>query len=640
MSRSLLLGFLLLASLSASAAIPIAPLEPRIAPNFTGAIDPAAATNGTITLVAWTVPHHYPAGQRVQARLLGVHDAAVEIDYATKPQVGWNGHEYLVVHSNGAAIVHGNGAVGTRARIPFWNVNAVAWNGSAWVVGFVREDQGRVMLLDRELRVVRTIELSAARSVRLTTIDGAVWAVHQRAADTEVFPVDDGAPRFRLGGHARMIGTMAIVEETLRLSFLDPRGGFSEPRPFMASFEIPLELVHAAPFGSGALFAIYSPVGKTLLLVTVDAQGHVQEYTPVLTDFVTAPRVAVAGTTLFLGDGRQIYRFPLQPWPRQPFALTEDAIVSLANFAYRSDPTIVALDTHALVFWNERTENTYTVGSFVRAVDADGVPFGPVTPLPFSFSYDRRAVAYGDRFVLAWRGDDGTLYAWTGGGAPVVIGQGGAYDVAYGPHGAFAVWHNQDRGISGTPLRDDGSPVVPGGLVISSTDSDFGPGIGVVPQGFVVYGTREGVFLSPAGTPLLSFPIGPEGGPVTGGELLAWRNGTLLASAGGEHYVPQWAGTWAPSAIHPLDGGRHLVLLYRDRTLSTSIVTVAGGRVVSDTPPRLLLDRVVHGSSITAIGEKPLVVYDENGQIWVGTYPARRRAVIHELLCCCVAGSW
>ncbi|HYC89867.1 MAG TPA: hypothetical protein VEO54_11700 [Thermoanaerobaculia bacterium] len=624
MSRFLLLGFVLLASLGASAAIPIAPLEPRIAPNFSGAVDPAAATNGTTTLVAWTVPHHYPAGQRVQARLLGVHDAAVYLDHAARPQVGWNGHEYLVAHSHGAAVVHGNGALGARARLQFWTVNAVAWNGSAWVVGFVREDQGLVMLLDRELNAVRTIELGAARSVRLTTIDGNVWAVHQREADTEVFPVDDGEPRFRLGGHARMIGPMAILEETLRLSFLDPRSGFSEPRPFMASFEIPLELVHAAPFGSGALFAIYSPVGKTLLLVTIDAQGHMQEYTAVLTGAATAPRVAVAGTTLFLGNGRQIYQFPLQPWPREPFALTDAALVSLDNFAYRSEPSIVALDTHALVFWKELTENTYTEGSFMRAVDADGVPFGPVTRLPFTYTYDRKAVAHGDRFLFTWR-DNGTLYAWTGGGAPVELGRGGSYDVAYGPHGAFAVWHNHDRGISGTPLHADGSPVVPGGFVISSAVSEFGARIDVVPQGFLVHGTREGTFISPAGTPLLSFPIGPEGGPLAGGELLAWRNGTLLASAGGEHYVPQWAGAWTPFAIHPMEGGRHLVILHGERTLATSIVTVAGDRVVSDTEPRLLLDQLVDGSSITVIGGKPLVVYGY-GQIWVATYPARRRA--------------
>lgn len=139
-------------------------------------------------------------------------------------------------------------------------------------------------------------------------------------------------------------------------------------------------------------------------------------------------------------------------------------------------------------------------------------------------------------------------------------------------------------------------------------------------------GSREGVFLSPAGTPLLSFPVGQEGGPIAGGELLAWRNGTLLAVAGGEHYVLQWGVGWVPAAVHPIDGERHLVVLLRGRTLYTSIVTVTGGRIGSDTQPRLLLDRVVDDSSITAVGEKPLVVYEENGQVWVATYPSRRRA--------------
>lgn len=634
MPRSLVLGLVLLASFSASAALPIAPLERRIRPSSMGAVDPAAATNGTTTLVAWTVPSRDPAGQRVQARLLGVHDAAVEIGVGSKPQAAWNGNEYLIADTLGATIVHGNGVIGTRRDFPFSTVNAVAWNGHQWVVGLVRDDEGYVMLLDGRLNVVRTIAPGPARSVRLTTIDGAVWGVHQRGSDTEVFAVDDENTRFRMAGHARMIGRMAVIEETLRLSFLDPRSGFSEPRPFMASFEIPLELLHAAPFGNGALFAIYSPFGKTLLLVTVDANGFMQEYTPVLPDSPVTPQVAVAGTRIFLGVQSQIYGFPLQPWPRQPFALADDAIVSLTNFAYRSDATIVSNGRYALVFWNELTENVFTRASFMRAVDADGVPFGPVTQLPFSFNHDRDAAFHGDRFVLTWRGDDGTIYA-SAGGAPVVIGHGGQQAVARGPNGFFAVWHNHDRGISGTPLRDDASPHVPGGFVISSVDSDSGPTIAVVSRlvslrpapFFLVLSSSEGIYLSDAGTPLLSFAIGPEGRPVAGGELLAWRNGTLLPTSGGEHYMPQWAGGWVPLAVHPMGGGRHLVFLLRDRTLYTSIVTVAGSRIVSGTQPRLLLDRVVHESGITAIGEKPLVVYDQNGQIWVATYPVRRRAV-------------
>lgn len=635
MPRSLVLAVVFLASVSVSAAVPIAPLEPRIAPAPEGAIDPVAATNGSTTLVAWTLPHRHPAGSRVFARLLGVHDAAVYIDHAQSPQVAWNGHEYLIAYSQGAVIVHGNGALGERSKLPFATVNAVAWDGDEWVVGLVRNGNGFVILLDRRLNVVRTIELGAARSVRLTTIDGAVWGVQQRESDTEVFAVDAEMPRFRIGGHARMVGATAIVEETLHVAFLDSRAGFSEPRPFMASTEVPLELVHAAPFGSGALFAIYSPLFDTLLLMEVSTGGFMQQFNSVLGDLPSAPQVAVAGTTLFVSNRWQLYRFPLQPWPRQPFTLTNDAIVSLSNFAYRSDATIVSNGRYALVFWNELTENRFTKASFMRAVDADGVPFGPVTQLPFSFTHDRDAAFLGDRFVLTWREDDGTIYASAGGAPPVEIGAGGSHAVTRGPSGSFAVWHNHDGGISGTPLRDDASPHVPGGFVISPVASDYGPTIAVVSVSvslrlaplFLVLSSREGTFLSYAGTPLLSFTLGPEGRPVAGGELLAWRNGSLRAASGGEHSMAQWAGGWVPFAIHPIGGGGHLVILLRDRTLYTSIVTVDGDRIVGDTPPRLLLDRPVDKRGVTVIGGKPLVAYEENGQVWVATYPSRRRAV-------------
>ncbi|HEX6087394.1 MAG TPA: hypothetical protein VF266_22875 [Thermoanaerobaculia bacterium] len=633
MPRSLLLGFVLLASFAASAAVSIAPLDPRIAPMPEGAIDPVAVTNGTTTLVAWTVPHHLPGGQRVFARLLGVHDAAVYIDHAESPQAGWNGHEYLLAYSEGAAIVHGNGALGERITWPFATVNAVAWDGEAWVVGLVRDGNGFVMRLDRRLNVAGTIELGAARSVRLTNIGGAVWGVQQRESDTEVFAVDAETPRYRIGGHARMVGAMAIVEETLHVALLDPRGGFSAPRPFMASTEVPLELVHAAPFGSGALFAVYSPLFDTLLLMEVSAEGFMQQFNPVLGGLTSASQVAVAGTMLFVGNRSQIYRFPLQPWPRQPFALTDDAIVSLGNFAYRTDATIVSNGAYAFVFWNERTGNRFTTASFMRAVDADGVPFGPVTQLPFSFGSDRAAAFHGDRFVLTWREDDGTIYA-SAGGAPVEIGAGGAHAVARGPNGSVAVWHNHDRGISGTPLRDDASPVVPGGYVISPVASEYGPTVDVVSllvslrpaPFFLVLSSREGTYLSHAGTPLLSFALGPEGRPVAGGELLAWPNGSLRATSGGEPFMAQWAGGWVPFAVHPIGSGQHLVILLRDRMLYTSIVTVTGDRIAGDTPPRLLTDRTVDRRGVTVIGGKPLVAYEENGQIWVTTYPGRRRA--------------
>lgn len=307
--------------------------------------------------------------------------------------------------------------------MPFSTVNAVAWNGEAWVVGLVRNDNGFVLLLDRRLNVVRTIELGAARSVGLTTIDGAVWAVQQRESDTEVFAV----------------------------------------------------------------------------------------------------------------DGMEV------GWPGR----------------WRSSRRRSACRS-----------STRGRGSLSR---------GRSWPPP----------------RCRW---------------------------------SSCTWHDQNRGVSGTPLRDDGSPHVPGGFVVSDVAFDYGPTISVVPHGFLVTSSSRGIFISPAGTPLLSFPIGPEGAPAAGGELLAWRNGLLLPVAGGEQSVAPWAGQWAPMAIDPIGGGRHLVALVRERMLATSIITITGGRIAGHTPPRLLIDRIAGPHRYAVVGEKPLVAYEENGQVWVTTYPGRRRA--------------
>ena len=658
MPRSLLLVPVLLAALTASAALPIAPLEPRIGLLPESQRDPAAVSNGTTTLVAWTDAALPARPMTIQARLLPIHDAAVEVGPGEKPQVAWNGNEYLIANSIGmymfparapfpnvaVTIVHADGTIGPRRFVNTSlgaTVNAVAWNGREWVLGFVSHGQGRVVLLDRELNVVRTIELGSARRADLTTIDGEVWVVHQRTDDTEVFATGDEGTRFRVAGRAHMVGRIAIVEDLLRVSLLDPRSGFPEPRPILATSDIPLSLVHAAPYGSGAVFAIWSPYGRTLLLVTVDAAGFRQEYTPVLTNHDFTPQVAVAGSTLFVeahfGGRSQIFGFPLQPWPRTPFALTREAIVSLFDYARQRDPVVASNGSTALAFWNQRTEDVDTEAAFMRAIDANGVPFGPITQLPFTLGRDVDVAYHGDRFVLVWTSPFGEVYASTG-GAPVLLGRGTAPAVARAAHGTFVVWRNPDGIVAGTPLRDDATPHVPGGFPIlpSLTTLQSAPAIAPVAYGFHVLWSAEdvtSVIVSPAGTPLTSSALAPAtpGRIVIGGTLAAWPR--MLAAFGGDGTFPvervaqPWREELAVVAIHPLGGGRHLVTLAEGRTLYTSVVTVIDGRIAGHTPPRLLLQQAVPESSVAVVGEKPLAVYGDGRSVYVATYPVKRRAV-------------
>jgi hypothetical protein len=658
MPRALLLSLALLAAVTASAAVPIAPLEPRIGPLGNAQSDPAAATNGTTTLVAWTNENSpYAETYNVYARLLGVHASAVDVGPGLLPQVAWNGETYLIANSIGASrfnrypyanvaatVVRADGTIGTRRTIHTSlgaGVTAVAWTGAEWAVGIVSEGAGRVLLLDRELHVVRTIELGAARSAGLTTIDGAVWVVHQRTDDTEVFAIGDEETRFRVAGRARMVGRVAIVEDLLRVSIFDPLTGFPEPRPILATSDVPLQLVHLAPFGSGAILVVYSIVGKTMLLVTVDADGFRQEYTAALTGYTTLPAAAVAGSTLFVlavseAQSFQIFGFPLQPWPRTAFTRSNDAIVSIGDFSLQHDAIVASNGTNAVAFWNQTIGDASTEAAFTRAIDANGVPYGLVTQLPFSIGPDADAVLDVERFVLVWTSPYGDVYA-SAGGAPLLLGQGSHPAVAHGAHGTFAVWRDRTGTVRGTPLRDDASPHVPGGFPIlpSLTALQGAPAIAAVPQGYNVVWSAEdvtSVILSPAGTPLTSSAMADAttGRPVMGGTLAAWPR--MLAAFGGsgtfpfERSVPQWGDDWTPVAIDAMAGGRHLVTIARGGALYTSVVTVVDGQIVSETPLRLLLDSVVDVNSVTVVDETPIVVFNHGRRVLVATYPVKRRA--------------
>jgi hypothetical protein len=652
MSRSLVLILALLATISASAALPIAPSEPRIAPMPHSQLDPAAVTNGRTTLVAWAHANSpYPQTHDVYARLLGVHRHAVLIGPGVRPQVAWNGRYYLIANSISGSRFNTThpfpnvavtqmsavGTIGARRTINtsvHATVTGVAWNLTHWAVAYVTESGGHVALLDPELNVTRTIDLGAAHSVGLTTIQAAVWVVHQRTNDTEVFPLHDETTRFRLAGRARMTGRVAIVEELLRVSILDPRNGFPEPKPILATSDVPLVLLHAAPFDTGALFVIHSPLMRTLLLVVVDGNGNPQEYTAALTDYPHLPGAAVGGSTLFVqapwnGPEHQIFALPLVPWPRTPFTLTADAIVSVGDTTVQYNPILVSVHGHSVAFWNETIDGQPTLVTRLRSIGPDGVPFGPVAQLPFEIGLGADAVFENHTtamlLVFVWVTPSGDIEASTGGPA-VRLGIGSAPAVARAGGVTFVVWRNSEGTIVGTPLFNDATPVVPGGLAISQGVVQGEPEIVAVANGFRVLWPGQSVIVSPAGTLLTSSSLGTtQGNVIAGGQLVAW-SGTLLAPDG-ERVTPPWGDGWTPVAIHPHDNGRHLVAFVRDGVTYTSIVTIAGGKITSAGPPRFLIAQPVAGNAIAVVDGEPFVVFTKEQRVWVATQPGKRRAV-------------
>ncbi len=615
MPRTLVLTLALALTVTASAAIPLAPLAPRILPLPNAPqINPAAATNGRTTLVAWTYAFSpYVQAHTLYARLLGVHDAAMNLGSGMSPQVATNGEEYLIAYSTGQSrflwypvpnvavtLMRDDGTIATRRMIHdaiSASVYGATWSGTEWVVAFTADGNGFVMTLDRDLNPVRRITLGPATRVGLTTIEGRVWAVHQRTEDTEVFPIDDQATRFRLAGAARMAGHIAVLGDLSRVALLDPHTGFSEPRPILATSDVPLQLALATPWKGGALFVFYGP--NTLMLVTVDANGFRQEYTAALTDYTIRGGAAVAGTTLFASarwnDGMEVFAFPLQPWPSSPFTLEESRIVSIGNLAYQDNPLVASNGTTALAFWNQTIDGALHRATFMRAL-----PDGPVTQLPFTITDDADALFDDRGFLLTWSASN-AIYASANGGAPQLIGYGTQPAIARG----FIVWRASDAVITGTPLRDDATPVVPGGfellpsLLLSQGAPDIAP---IAGRYRIVFGTIQNVMrvdVTAAGTAVESEVIGDKPAtPMIGGSLIAF-SGRLI-----------------PEGAQPVD-------------IHGSLITYASRGSLYTVDANGLTRLLLHGNTgaVTVAGDLPIVVYREGRLLMVASYPVKRRAV-------------
>ena len=636
MSRTpaLALSLALALTVTASAAVPLAPLAPRILP-LAGApqVDPAAATNGRTTLVVWTYAYSaYSEAHTLQARLLGVHDAAINLGRGAHAQAATNGGEYLIAHETpqsrflwypvpnvAVTLMRDDGTIATRRMIRdaiSARVDAATWSGTEWVVALRADGKGFVTMLDRDLKPVRTIELGPAMRVGLTTIDGRVWAVHQRTEDTEVFPIDDQATRFHLAGRARMAGPIAVFEDLSRVALLDPRTGFSEPRPVLATSDVPLQLALATPWKGGALFAFYGL--NTLMLATVDANGFRQEYGAALTNYSYPTGAAVAGTTLFASapwpgapwpgvDAPQLFAFPLEPWPAHPFTLEEGTLVSVGNLAYQNAPLLASNGTTALAFWNQTIDDELHRATFKRSIDADGLPFGPVTQLPFTISEDADAVFDDRGFLLVWSVSN-MIWASANGGAQQLIGYGTHPAIARG----FIVWVASDAVITGTPLRDDATPVVPGGfeLLPSLPLSQDAPDIAAIEGGYrIVFGTIQNVMrvdVTPAGTVIETEVIGDRPAtPIIGGSLIAF-SGRL---------IPEGA---TPVDIHGA------LITYQHRSALYTIDGDGLTRLLLPSDPARLA--FLSPGAVTVLGDKPIVVYYEGGQLRVASYPVKRRA--------------
>ena len=644
---SLSLAILCLALLSPNLAAGtlIAPVEPHYGETSSPDVNPDAATNGTTTLVAWTNESSpYIDTHDVYVRLLGAAQrGSIRVGRGFSPKVAWNGTEYLVAYGIAGSrfssypfpnvavtMVHADGSLGPT-RFIHTSVSAgtsgIAWNGREWMAG-VYDGSGRIVFLNRFLEVARPpIEIGNA-PVHFVEIKGTWWGVKAAAEGSEVFEIDGGR-RFTVAGKATMSGRLAVIANGTNLSTatFDPRTGFSAPK-------LQFPNARLLDFDDGRIAFQKDGIVRA---VTLDAYGNVsgstvlyeEQYATSLSFIRDSILVSLRRVTT-PGTGKDIYQFPFRLEALDP---SEGTLVSASDRIVQYFPRIASTGTHAVAFWNQTTADGRTV-TLSRNIDANGLPFGAITQLPFVFWQDVDIAFDGEQFLFVW--SDGQIFA-SNGGAPSALGRGSRPAVASGPHGTFVVWESNGT-IMGTPFP----AAVPGGFPIlpSFSSGQGAPAITSVEDGFVVLWTAEHIVstvISPAGTPRSSSKLSnAQADPILiEGRLAAWREGATSTLFGYgdkgrpfDRFDPRW-GKWTPLAIHPLGGQRYHVAFQRPGGVFTAVITMNGAFITDITPPELLTNLSISHDGITVVREKAIAVFARNGRVEVTTKPepTRRRAV-------------
>lgn len=682
-----LLAFLLFAS--SALAAQIAPLPPQIAPLSYDDRFPDSATNGDSTLVVWTNEFSpYLESHSIEMRLLdSLYDRlAMTLARGYAPRVTTNGSEYLVGYSIGGSrfstypydnvavtIVNTDGSRGATRAINnsvSGGIGGVAWNGTHWVVGFTSDASARAVLLARDLSM-QFVDLGAGRTDSIVEIDGAMWALRDdpAAASSELVEIRSDATtgrRFPIAADQVRI----VPTDSGALAFISAAGGIAVARFDSTSGFSPIQSLSATAslhdveqWNGGALLLVAPAESTSVVGVAVDSEGAIVQTTDLLTAVAPSGQLALGearnGLLLFearldsdvTGYGRfNLYAYELTALaPLDPMS---GELISIADIARQHSGSIVTAADHALAVWTQTIGTRGNEAVFTRTVGPDGKPIGDPIQLPLTFYGSPSLVPDGDAFILlgvdasgkilaARLSSDGRLL-----GPASEVGVGSSPAIAKSGDDLFAVWVYADGQIRGTPLRHDGSPVVPGGFAIlpKLVGAQGGPAIAAAPQGFQLLWSEPSVtsvIISPAGTPLSRTEVSDDVpqklllASSTHSALAAWRPiegpATLYAFGDGrpfEAFDPNWGDTWSPILITRIAEDRYLVVIVRSAVVFTSEVTMSGAFITGITPLREIGPWIPTEHGVAMVNGSLLLLTQAGRELHVmSAAPTRVRAV-------------
>jgi len=671
------LRYLFLALLSALPVLGVQLVAPRpvtLGPINHPDLNPVSISNGETTLVAWE--NHfsvYPESHRIFVRNLDRPESAWSIYPGLGPVLATNGRDYLLAFSRAGSrfmsapvnnvivqSVSAEGEAGAQRvlnRSTEGRAGAALWDGQRWVVGYTSESHVFIAWLDENLQHVALTEAGPGHLLDLELIDGRVWAFGTRNGDTEAIELfSDGTtgarhllvnkvPAHVVGatGGALMLRNR---EGGVGLVRFHPASGFGSENEIAAG----AHLADAVPSNGGAAILLVDDDGA--VIVDLGPNGELMSMNRLNGSKAVYLGDWAEGLLYFelRGDeddnpwtiGSNIYAYRLVGRTLQEPA----ELISIANIASQTKPAIVSTGENAIAFWSEQTQSPEGVVRS-REIDAGGNPFGPIATLA-SIPHIDDLVFDGQRIFAVWTSQSRPIYAAAisrGGAtatAPDLIGEGFSPAVASNGGATFVVWRSPSSILMGTALREDGSPVVPGGfpLLPAFGDMDSPPTITPLGAGFLVgWNARGGmrtIVLSREGTVLRGDDVGEKGDrlvDVGGGDrsalgLVSAENRTLLFAFGDEarpfeRFDPHW-GASIPHSIVPLGGDRYLVAIARGGDLYTSEVTMTSAFITGITPLR----RFGRAEVWTAVEGAPLGLYIDAEGVQATTGPEVRRRIV------------
>ena len=674
-----LLRYLFLAVLSALPLLGVELVAPRpviLGPVNYPDLNPVSISNGETTLVAWE-NHFSPywTTHRIFVRNLDRPESAWSIYPGFGPVLATNGREYLLAFSRVGSrfmsaplnnvIVQSVSAEGEAGAQQVLNrslegrASAALWDGERWVVGYTSDGHAFVAWLDEGLQRVAFAEAGAGQLLDLEMIDGRVWAFVTRNGDTEAIELfSDGTSGVRHllvnAVPTHLVGTTGGVfvlrnrEGGVGVVRFHPSSGFGSENEIAAG----AHLADAVPSNGGATILLVDDDGA--VIVDLGSDGELASV-----NRLNGSRAVYlgewAGGLLYFelrsdeDENPWVYGSDIYAYRLAGRTLQEPAeLISVANRAWQTKPAIVSTGENAVAFWTEQARSPEGIVRS-RTIDASGNPFGPIATLASIPHIDDLAFD-GQRIFAVWTSLSRSIYAaaisrdGATANAPALIGEGDSPAVASNGGATFVVWRSPSSILTGTALREDGSPMVPGGfpLLPAFGEMVFPAKITPLASGFLVgwnapVGMRN-IVLSREGTVMRGNDVGEEGdrlvdvgsGSSSALALVSAEDRALLLAFDGDgrffdRFDPHW-GASIPHSIVPLVGDRYLIAVARGNDLYTSEVTMSGAFITGVTPLR----RLGPAEAWTAVEGAPLGLFiDEEGvQATTGPEVSRRRIAV------------